>query len=635
MIKSIIYGFLLVSSSLVYCENKSSLTLKKEEAPTWEKVINHLSSYEKEILEIFFRTLLESSSGAYVLFSQKPVCMEGIPTALTDIRINLNYQGCILEEGMRIWESLAEFHKQTDYYIRTSEKANAAGWIEFILINKKKFLEVVKRDLPLFQYVLGPDVTPDALLLRIQKSKEELASILRYDKVLIGIVLGFSTQNSLFVGREENLRDYLENTKEELPLRAIKDRKCYFLKNLKMEKDWPRERKLQRFTPSFNHTSLQNEMDSFSRQIGYTWAIVQNFKPSIPIFGYVKCIETNHLLSNYLSDQKKIANVLNSPCLLEKVLAKILDEEDTFNIFSSHFLKSPNESRVNPIETYLKSLLKKKKNLGFLLGSTIRKELDEINPNIIKQFIKGMQAYEKKQTIACSNEELSVLNDKFCKYQRAYNAQKNLNLAKMFIREVKKQKGVTCLEKDKLYFKLLKVGSGDKIYGSDAVITLKITTYDREGNVLQHDNFFTISALELIPGLELGLQNMRQGDIGEFYIHPEYAYADSSQFEPNLALQIKVEVISVIAKGQEKYPVHPYPITPNSMSETWLENEIQKAYNEYIFQLGANIWAHFGKVKDLYNLEQVIEGIQSNEMADNPREDRQFLVKLQWLLYHS
>ena len=56
-------------------------------------------------------------------------------------------------------------------------------------------LDIVKSNLPLFQYILGPEVTPEKLLTKLTDPNESFHNVLNENKTLIGILLGFGTHN--------------------------------------------------------------------------------------------------------------------------------------------------------------------------------------------------------------------------------------------------------------------------------------------------------------------------------------------------------------------------------------------------------------------------------------------------------
>ena len=114
-------------------------------------------------------------------------------------------------------------------------------------------LKIVHENLILFQYVLGPDVTPDGLLeYLIDPSKNILK-----DYTLAGIILGFGVQNSLYYRRLELIQKGLWS-KEKAPFKAKYERLNIpdSFNGLYMGFDLYSE---VEEIPSFNHASLANE----------------------------------------------------------------------------------------------------------------------------------------------------------------------------------------------------------------------------------------------------------------------------------------------------------------------------------------------------------------------------------------
>src|SRR5271170_6141243 len=230
---------------------------------------------DKEILEIFYRTLFKESQGGYVLFGSKPVCVEGILLKETNLIMlggDLHKTNVILKEGLKIWQKLPR--KSQKYYIHLYEKGGR-GWRDIVLINREAFINVVKENLPLFQYVLGPGVSPEGLFTQLIDPEESFDSVFQNNRVLIGIVLGFGTQNALYGSREENIGDTLAK-KEKIPFKPL---------NLRLEETRKKgclDYKSKEASPSFGYSSLRDELDHLDKSTFVSKELVDKSPPLIP-----------------------------------------------------------------------------------------------------------------------------------------------------------------------------------------------------------------------------------------------------------------------------------------------------------------------------------------------------------------
>jgi len=90
-----------------------------------------------------------------------------------------------LREGAIVWKALN--FKQSDIIVHVYDKPDSLAKV----------------------WVLGPNVTAEGLLEQLTNPRETFYSVLKDDKVLIGILLGFGPQNAIHVSRLENLEEML------------------------------------------------------------------------------------------------------------------------------------------------------------------------------------------------------------------------------------------------------------------------------------------------------------------------------------------------------------------------------------------------------------------------------------------
>lgn len=146
------------------------------------------------ILDRFFRAMMHQSEYGYVLHHSKPISALEISSleilsAPTAPLFDLNTYSL---EAIEVWKrinpsSSAIVLKITEIFDPDSNRMRH----ELLFINVPKLREAIESNINLFRYVLGPSVETSSLLNHIVTSPEPLDVILKEDRVLVGIVLGF------------------------------------------------------------------------------------------------------------------------------------------------------------------------------------------------------------------------------------------------------------------------------------------------------------------------------------------------------------------------------------------------------------------------------------------------------------
>lgn len=326
-----------------------------------QRIVCSFSSYEKEVLSYFFRLLLEEESSGYTLYGEKPLSVQEffkdeLPLA---INVRLIKKNSLLREGIRIWENSGLAQLDSQYVIRASKLPSADGWIDVFFINKQSFLNTINKNLPLFQYVLGPKVTSQSLLNQFLDPAQSLSSIFHEDRVLTGIILGYGMQNALHGSRLEYLHEHL-------------NAKVSILENQKNSGTINN-------SPSFGFSDIQEEADCFKNEMFITTDRGKEL-PRLPWFAAINTEETCKLLANYQATQKRIRNVLDSPNFLQQVLVQ----------FFGYQIELP--SSQSSLEDLLLEKLKNEKHISVLIGRSIQSTLLKENATLqeIRSFVRGV-----------------------------------------------------------------------------------------------------------------------------------------------------------------------------------------------------------------------------------------------------
>lgn len=296
---------------------------------SWKSDLSSLSDQERANFESFFRTLLKDSPGGYVLLGEKPVLVEDIFDKDEYVFMSVLHASqfhklsLILEEGLRLWDKLGW---NSNRFLLLSFETPCFNGREFVLINRPVFLRTVRENLSLFQYALGPDITPESLLQELSNPKNSLFGVLKNDRVLIGIVLGYGTQNALKGSRLEYIDEALFFSSDLMPFKSPKA-KSYASKIKKLPRfDKGSFYKVLNGEPSFGYNFLRDEKEQLEKEAMLSFHAVGTDDPKIPWFGCWKSPETDALLNSYLQTHHRIRQLLDSDHFLEKVCEVLFDD---------------------------------------------------------------------------------------------------------------------------------------------------------------------------------------------------------------------------------------------------------------------------------------------------------------------
>lgn len=282
-------------------------SMSRNKASELDTVLASLSEEQLSTLETLFRVLVADSQGGYVLYGNKPLCWEAFAYKeegsifMSDW---IHIFSTKLKRGAHLWRDL-ELDKFCKNYRLIIAENPANEWQDLLLINKSEALTCIKKDLVLFQYALGPQITAMSLINELQNPQNHFSSLMHKDKTLIGILLGYGTQNAMCCARVE----------------SIQENKCS--------------------SPSYGFKSTEEEADWFETRFSLSTESSEEKSLLLPWFGCYDLKESKALLNKYKKAQKEIIKVLKSPKFLEKVLSQIFEKEIN--------LKSYNPSIMPPL----------------------------------------------------------------------------------------------------------------------------------------------------------------------------------------------------------------------------------------------------------------------------------------------
>lgn len=585
------------------------------------------SIQESHVLEKFFRTMIENSEGGYVIYDKKPVCIVGFHTE--DFFINENErhrESVCLREGASLLKkaALMSFSDNILVHVYNQRDSSVKNTTHILFINKSLFLDTVRSNLPLFQYVLGPKITPEKLLDKLIDPKETFYNVMKNDKVLIGIVLGFGTQNALYGSRVENVENELlasELVPFKNQLSKVEGIRAEFLRSILLRSS--KTLQTTKVTPSFSFNSLAEEMQSLMSEMDVASIKLAKNNPSF-VFGRLKHDkETEVFVEELERSQSKINVLLSEENFLEQVLKIIYPREKiVVNLFG------------NSEQTFEKA---EAENLPLLVAANIWDLLDGEENIYQDAFIMGMQDAEKKLSA-----DKKINYSKFQEYEKlgAYvKIKENLAKTNEYFKSLSQDSSMHCLIPANLYYSVIQNGSGLIFNNENRVfVHYSIKTPDDQilADTWMRNEPVKLNLSDTIPGFAHGLNGMKIGEIRKIFIHPSLAYGIYTTLDKGIYLTALVQLLSFTNDKE----VGPFPelksLDLNVEVSPTIESDYFDLKKEVAYNQGYHLWQHYKK-NNLYTLPQILEKFaqfQSGENADISSEESQDLInRLHWNLY--
>lgn len=537
-----------------------------------------LSSTEAQVLRNFVHTMFWSSEMGYVLYGDKPMCFVGYDSGREDPTGTLDhYCSVAFGEGVRVWKQLQLPNITPKFLLLMHEYTEAESpYSKIVMINRSSFKKVFDENASLFKHVLGPHVTADKLLLAIQNSADDFTFILKRDKVLIGLLLGFGLENALHVSRTEVIREkgYSQALRETSPFAyffADKQHHTSFLVN-------PLPPFLcESELPSIGYSSLKEELVSLENETEVGSPRLEEYAPNL-VFGRVSAPSsaTLHLVKSYEDTQLEIINILEQEFWFEKVLSDLLQKEITIQINDSkndvsHKIVS-DHAKDRECSVAAQAIYSKYKQLAdntskgfeqFLEGMTAAEERDAIYvapfvrnrnllPNSPSTFIEGFiqwshyklnryftlksvvdnlkALYEGSIPLLGIQEmpfavlkELHAQNFAALQKNELLIAQRAFNTFNLEMADQNGQ-GIQPIVKDRLYYRQIKPGNGSQI-SFDSLLNVAYILKSVYGNVIEdHREGVLLDLQRTFRCFRESFSKMRVGESGILYIHPEWGW---------------------------------------------------------------------------------------------------------------
>lgn len=625
---SILLTFFICNLSILYAIDH------QKNSPEWEKVYDQISNEQKYKLEKCSKYLLKDMLG-YVLFGNKPVYLAGFfdpltshhiifspnikETVMTRIMID------ILEDANLIGSNPnSNFIIQVQYK-KFQDKKNTYSYVLFI--NKKAFIETVNKNLLLFQYVLGPNVTAEKLLEKVASPNETLFSALNNDVTLVGIVLGYGSYNGCFGSYLSRIDKFLEHNNENLPLIS---RKIIFTKKYqdksKFFQKYNEKFMRQNIFPSFGYLSLKEEYNDLVKRCIISKTLSDQTNPNFPYFGCELTEETDRIIKKYKETQKDLQKVLSSKNLLEKIFARFAGKNQLEDKKDS---QKKNQNFKN----------KDKKDYSDLLSQMFLQSFEKYFDNdkiFIQAFIDGLKMQKAEDCKICDR----ITSQK--KLSKHIKAKENLNFSNQFFEKLKKDGDLQEIVAKKLNYKTLQTGQGKAITNTNNLVSVfyKLSRIDKKP--FDAENAIGVKIKEsltnFIPGIAKALIGMKKNERRKIFIHPSYGYAEKTTLDPNIGLIAEIELIDFEKdeKIREKI-IEPHLLKAEKYDLQKLLDEDKK---NTIFSgnfLGRKNGEYIRKKSNYFSLDKIIYNLQhpSKNKIDLENDMVQKEIRdLYWLVYY-
>lgn len=567
-----------------------------------------LTNQENKALDLFLRHLFEKVEAGYVLHDLKPISIIGFFAEDHFFDETTRHKdSVILREGALVLKRLNLQSDKIAIHIYP-KKDSLVDYYHTLVINKPLFLKTVENNIALFQYILGPEVTPETLLNHLLAPNSTFHDVFKNNKVLIGIVLGFGTQNSLYASRIENIQDSL-SAKETLPFKPRADALQAVQKHYLEMLFFTDSTKNLVVHPSFGFPTLQDELKTLLNKMDVCSFVLVQDPPFI--FGRLKKdVETVDLIRKAESAQTNIRKMTANVHFAAELLKKYYNLDLTVK-----------EEKKEPEKI--------SSEMSQLIAMNVWNTLYDQPEAYKKAFIEGCYLCSKNETL---NPKATTFD--FIEFQQLARANDNLNFSNNLSKELEKDTNYRKI-KDKLFVRIIKESSGKTLENAHQV-TLKCLIKDHHNTIL-YDNFYS-SPIEcdlndLLPGMAHGMLGMNEGEMREIILHPSLAYGIYTTLEKALTLKIEVELVAI---HEQKEPLEPLIYKDLTFPKPFKESEGTTIAFEAGKWHGYHTWMHYRK-QPYFSLQEMIssiEGFSSDEEFDLTSEEKQNTINnLHWLIY--
>lgn len=568
-----------------------------------------LSPKQKSLLHEFISKIIDSPSG-YVLFGDKPMHIERIDFPTLGSFSSLNPRAFTLLKGRELWSQLKFPKANKKYLLNTFDLGDE---VFFISMNRDACLKVIEENLSLFQFILGPKVTPENLFWSLANSKEHFFEVLKNNQVLIELLQGNGKQNAIAHSRLSEIRNPSHlGVHEEFPLISKK-----------LIRNWAIAPDKYKMEPSFGYRTLNqeelalNEMSSLRELRQYPVCQLPNFlcNPHTE--------ETESLLSLYEKNRASLIQTLEEGDYFANTLAKFFTtNEGTFD-----FPKVPDEVHVSLPETREEILAQ----VVQIIQDTVQKEPIGAK-KCVMAFLKGALARERDED--WPPESRSTRSRRTEAVKKDLLGSENLRRADAYFKELKDRLDLTALVPEKLYYKTLKSGKGNVSTPNLERVSFQFAYRvlgkepSKDWGIIKDEH---IGAL--IPGIAYALIGMQSGEERVVYIHPSYGYGETSFFPPNATIVAQIRLLEFTEGDQTAVIFSPHKLQKHDYKDLLVKYEVLRS-EEYYYD-GLVFWDNIKKSGQFFDFQNFYKTFlkESKELTSlDGKQATRFMSDLGYLL---
>lgn len=274
------------------------------------KLVDQIPIEERKELEVFLQHLFARQELGYTLFGDKPVSFCFPHTYPPGLSKRKPYRYILYIEGTRpfvkglaVWNQLKNRGVKDNYSLIIYEEESCPTFA--IMINKSAFLDVVNKNIDVFQNVYGPLMTAESLLRDLEEKRSGIEALCEHH-VLLGIILGYGRHSAELFDR----RWYL----------AFDEILPPFLYRQK--------------TPNKGFASIAEELDYLTEHLGRPitgeW-YTNTFYPFLRVTTVAFASDPNDpeaqcLISKYKACHAELTTLFDRVDWLEVILDKLLDQ---------------------------------------------------------------------------------------------------------------------------------------------------------------------------------------------------------------------------------------------------------------------------------------------------------------------
>lgn len=265
-----------------------------------ENLLNNIKIKDKQAIKSLFQILIYEDHFGYTLTGYKAVSLSGDFTSTPWEHILIGCFSRNIWKKWSIWEEYSDLFKGKNFILLKEQSFNFKEIKFLILINKKVFVETVKKHQNTFDEILRRKVDPVELLKNIELGHSFQAEI-QYSETLWGILLGFGEHNARLFDRRDEISQLTGQSR--LLLKALKPSEHF--NSLKDE---------ERF--------LWQKLQAFEEKNEYPLSLIS----AINFSADLNDPETQKLKAKYEKSKRNLMNLYENKNLLEVVLKQLMSD---------------------------------------------------------------------------------------------------------------------------------------------------------------------------------------------------------------------------------------------------------------------------------------------------------------------